>query len=164
MITVLTESAQVRVPGWVSDLESFRRWADADDFSDTGRIWFLKGEVWVDMSREQIFTHLAVKNEFAFVLTGLVKAGALVLFVPDGLLLSNFAADICGNPDATFIAQETLRSDRVRLIEGADGGYVELQGTPDMVLEVISRSSEKKDNVACGSLVSGVVFGKGACG
>src|SRR5438105_4589106 len=44
-------------------------------------------------------------------------------------------------------SRSTLRSYRVRLIEGADGGYVELQGTPEMVLEVISRSSEKKDTV-----------------
>src|SRR5262249_51232036 len=34
---------------------------------------------------------------------------------------------------------------RIRLIEGRKGGYVEVQGTPDMVLEVVSRSSVKKD-------------------
>ncbi len=144
MVTFIADAAAISVPEGVVDIESFRRWTDTDDFPEQGRIWWLKGEVWVDLSREQIFTHLAVKNEFSFVLTGLVKAGALGLFVPDGLLLSNFAADICGNPDATFIAQETLRSDRVRLIEGADGGYVELQGTPDMVLEVISRTCQKR--------------------
>ncbi|MBI1918856.1 MAG: Uma2 family endonuclease [Planctomycetes bacterium] len=147
MVTFIADGAPISVPEWVVDIESFRRWIDADDFPEQGRIWWLKGEVLVDMSREQIFTHLAVKNEFSFVLTGLVKVRALGLFLPDGLLLSNFAADICGNPDATFISQETLRSDRVRLIEGVDGGYVELQGAPDMVLEVISRSSEKKDTV-----------------
>src|SRR4051812_38573297 len=137
MVTFIADAGGVSVPDGVVDIESFRRWTGADDFPEQGRVWWLKGEVWVDMSREQIFTHLAVKNEFFFVLTGLVKAGLLGLFLPDGLLLSNFAADVCGNPDATFISQETLRSDRVRLIEGADGGYVELQGTPDMVLEVI---------------------------
>jgi Uma2 family endonuclease len=33
----------------------------------------------------------------------------------------------------------------VRLIEGRDEGFVELEGSPDMVLEVISRSSVRKD-------------------
>jgi hypothetical protein len=35
----------------------------------------------------------------------------------------------------------------VRLIVGKDGGFVELQGSPDMVLEVLSASSEEKDTV-----------------
>src|SRR5204862_6059611 len=63
----------------------------------------------------------------------------------DGLLLSNFEADISGNPDLTFLSNDTLRSDRIRLIEGVKGGYTELQGAADMVLEVVSDSSEEKD-------------------
>ena len=106
MITVINESnRRVSIPSWVVDLESFRRWADADDFPEDGRAWFLQGEVWIDMSKEQIFTHLAVKREFFFVLTGLVKAEGLGLFLPDGLLLSNEAADISGKPDATFVSR-----------------------------------------------------------
>jgi Uma2 family endonuclease len=38
-----------------------------------------------------------------------------------------------------------LASDRVRFIEGHHGGYTELQGSPDMVLEIVSRSSVNKD-------------------
>jgi Uma2 family endonuclease len=148
MVTVhFDETEVVSVPGWVVDLQSFRRWTDADDFPDKGRIWWLRGEVWIDMSKEQIFTHLAVKGEFTCVLGGLVKAGKLGLFLPDGVLLSNFAGDISGNPDATFLSTSTLQSDRIRLIEGKDEGFTELQGEPDMVLEVVSTSSVQKDNV-----------------
>lgn len=67
--------------------------------------------------------------------------------ISDGLLLSNFAADISGKPDCVFVSDATLASDRVRLLDGADGGYVELQGSPDMVLEVVSKSSERKDTI-----------------
>ena len=63
------------------------------------------------------------------------------------LLLSNFAADVSGNPDGLFLTNDTLASDRIRLIEGKKGGFVELQGSPDMVLEVLSQSSEEKDSV-----------------
>lgn len=147
MITVINESQQVCIPKWVVDLESFRRWADADDFPEHGRIWYLKGEVWIDMSKEQIFTHLAVKREFFYVLTGLVKVGELGLFLPDGLLLSNADADISGKPDATFVSTAAIQAKRVRLVEGWDGGFVEMEGSPDMVLEIVSAGSVHKDTV-----------------
>ena len=147
MITVINESQQVCIPQWVVDLESFRRWADADDFPEDGRIGYFKGEVWIDMSEEQIFSHLAVKREFYYVLTGLVKTGELGLFLPDGLLLSNADADISGKPDATFVSTESIRENRVHLLEGWDGGFVEMEGSPDMVLEIVSAASVRKDTV-----------------
>jgi Uma2 family endonuclease len=145
MPTIITELDEVTIPESVTSLEAFRRWTDQDDFPQTGRIWWLRGRVWADMSKEQIFSHLAVKTECTVVLGGLVKSQELGLYLGDGLLLSNFAADISGNPDGTFISSETLRSDRVRLIEGARGGYTEIQGSPDMVLEIVSDSSVHKD-------------------
>ncbi len=147
MITIISEDGQFTVPAKVIDIRSFRNWMDSPRFPERGRIWWLCGKVWADMSREQIFTHLAVKNEYAVVLTGLVRSRKRGLFLPDGLLLSNFAADIAGNPDGTFISNETLDSERIRLIEGAESGFVEVQGSPDMVLEVVSDGSERKDTV-----------------
>jgi Uma2 family endonuclease len=147
MVTIIDESRAVSVPEWVKDLDSFRRWTDEDDFPDEFRVWWLCGEVWIDMSKEQIFTHVLVKTEITAVLRSMTNREQTGIYLTDGVLLSNFAADISGNPDGLFITAETLASDRVRLIEGADGGFVELQGSPDVVLEILSKSSEKKDNV-----------------
>jgi hypothetical protein len=147
MVTVVEESRCVSVPGWVTDIDAFRRWLDDESFPEEVRAWWLKGEVWVDMSREQIFSHVLVKTEYTIVLGGLAKSEQLGTYFTDGVLLSNFAADISGNPDGLFLSNGTLTSDRIRLIEGKDGGYVELQGSPDMVLEVLSKSSEQKDEV-----------------
>ena len=148
MITVISESnSVVSIPGWVVDLESFRRWADDDDFPEDGRAFFLKGEVWIDMSKQQIFTHVLVKTEFTRVLGNLVKLAGHGLFLGDGALLSNPAADIAVVPDAMFVSQTTLRSDRVQLLPGWEEGHVEMEGTPDMVLEVVSASSVQKDTV-----------------
>jgi len=144
---LFVDDVQLHVPAWVVDIESFRRWTDTDEFPERGYVWWLHGEVWADMSREQLFSHLAVKQEFFRVLGNLAKEDCPGMLIPDGLLLSNFEADISGNPDATYIAAETLDSNRVRLIEGARGGYVEIQGSPDMVLEVVSDSSVQKDLV-----------------
>jgi hypothetical protein len=147
LVTIFHESRSVTVPEWVVDLESFCRWADSEDFLEQGRLWYLKGEVWVDMSREQVFTHLALKNEFAFVITGLVKAAPLGLFLPGGTFWSNVEVDVAGKPDGLFASTEALETGRVRLIEGVEEGYVEIEGSPDMVLEVISTSSVRKDTV-----------------
>jgi Uma2 family endonuclease len=147
MATIVTDSWELDIPADVCDLDSFRRWAHSDDFPERGRIWWLVGKVWADMGQEQLFTHNLVKTQIAAVLTRLVDEGGLGVLFGDGVLLSNFDADISGNPDATFLSTATLASDRVRLIEGAEAGYVEIQGSPDMVLEVVSRSSTRKDQV-----------------
>jgi Uma2 family endonuclease len=99
------------------------------------------------MSKEQIYTPFAVKTEITAVTHRIARMDKLGMVLGDGLPLSNFAADISGNPDMTFLLNETLRSDRIRHIEGKDGGYTELQGSPDMVLEVLSKSSVQKDEV-----------------
>lgn len=147
MITFVHDTGKIDVPPWVEDLKSFRRWVDGADFPENGRICYLKGDVWVDMSREQIFTHVAVKTEFTVTLGGLARTLRLGRYFGDGLLLTHVLADLSVKPDGTFISYETLASDRIRLVEGADEGYVEVEGSPDMVLEIISTSSLHKDNV-----------------
>ena len=145
-VVILGED-QVSIPGWVVDLESFRRWAETDAFPKDGRIDYLNGRVTLDMSKEQVFTHVVVKNEFNYVLTGLSKKEQRGLYLPDGLRLTNLTADLSGKPDGTFILNDSFDSGRVRLIEGREEGFVELEGIADMVLEIISRSSLHKDTV-----------------
>jgi Uma2 family endonuclease len=79
-------------------------------------------------------------------LSELARRDKLGLYLIQGALLSNLEADIAGKPDGLFLSTATLASDRVQFIEDEDGGCVELQGSPDMVLEVVSTSSEDKDN------------------
>jgi Uma2 family endonuclease len=147
MSTIVLDSTVVRIPPEVKDLPSFRRWASSEKFPDSGRICFLNGEVWVDMSKEQLFTHNLVKSQFTKVLTTLVEDGELGWFFQDGVLLSNVSADLSSRPDGTFVSTETVKSGAVELVEGVEQGYVELEGTPDMVLEVVSASSVEKDTV-----------------
>ncbi|HWG45708.1 MAG TPA: Uma2 family endonuclease [Gemmataceae bacterium] len=148
MVRLVLDSSHVDdcvdIPLWVIDLDSFRRWADSDDFPEKGRLDYIKGEVWIDMSKEQVFTHVLVKTRIAALLSELVEANQSGLFLGDGVLLSNGDADIAVNPDALFASTEAL-ADRVRLLEGKAEGYVELEGSPDMVLEVVSPGSVRKD-------------------
>jgi len=146
MSTAVVEET-VCIPAWVVNLESFRQWARSDEFPEQGRIAYLNGGVWVDMSKEQLFSHNQVKNEYAFTLTGLAKKECPGRYFPDGVRLSDIEADVSNQPDGVFVSLQSLRARRVRLIRGTRGGYVELEGTPDMALEVISPSSVQKDTV-----------------
>jgi Uma2 family endonuclease len=145
MNTIVLYEDSVVIPDGISDLEAFRRWAHSEDFPDAGRICFLHGELWVDMSREEVFTHNQLKQEFNLVLGGLVKVQRLGRFFPDGLPVTNDRAQLACQPDGTFVSRQTMKSRRVRLVEGEKGGYLELAGIPDMVLEIVSSSSVEKD-------------------
>jgi Uma2 family endonuclease len=145
MSTFVVEDEAVHIPEWVQSLESFRQWARSDEFPETGRICYLSGEVWVDMSKEQVFSHNQVKLEYNIVLGSLAKAGQRGRYFPDGMLLSHVGANLTVQPDGLFVSFESLQSRRIRLIEGVREGFVELEGTPDMALEVVSTSSVAKD-------------------
>lgn len=146
-LSVRIEGEEIRVPDWVSDLESFRRWTDHDDFPEHGRIAYLCGEVWIDMSKEQLFTHNRVKTTCTTVVNTLVEAEDLGVYFTDGAFVSNEVGDISNQPDGMFVSTASLAANRVRFIEGKDEGLVEVEGSPDMVLEVVSRSSVTKDTV-----------------
>jgi Uma2 family endonuclease len=137
---------KVCIPASIDDLESFRRWARSDEFPEHGSFSYLNGEIWVDLSMEELLTHNQVKGAFAFRVMDLLEQNPLGRFVHDRMLLSNNAAGLSTEPDGLFFFWETKRSGRLRFIEGKETGYIELEGTPDMVLEVISRGSAKKDS------------------
>jgi Uma2 family endonuclease len=143
--TIVANGHVVRIPPQVHDLKTFRQWFHSNAFPEEGRVCYLHGEVWVDMSKEQFFSHNQVKQEFNRGIGSLAKASQRGRYVPDGMLVTNVAADLSCQPDGTFVSTESLQSGRIRLVEGKRGGYLELEGTPDMVLEIVSDASVTKD-------------------
>ncbi len=147
MIDIVDYDVTISVPDWVVDLESFRRWMDAEDVPEKARICYFENKVWIDMSKEQVFSHVLVKTQFIIVVGGHAKAGQMGLFLGDGVRLTNLDANFSVKPDATFISQASLNGGQVRFVEGMEEGFLEVEGTPDMVLEVISPTSVRKDTV-----------------
>jgi Uma2 family endonuclease len=145
--TPVAMNGGARIPASVVDLESFRRWACSEEFPRHGHFSYLAGELWVDLTMEQLYTHNQVKGEFAIVLGGLVKVVQNGRFFHDRALLTNPGVDLSTEPDGLFVSFDSLRNRRVLQVEGAQAGYVELEGTPDMVLEVVSDSTVQKDTV-----------------
>src|SRR4051794_37828553 len=93
MVTIIDDRNRVNISSWLTDLEAFRRWVDTDDFPDEYRIWWLRGEVCIDMSKEQIFTHVRVKTRFTRALDLLADQEQLEMYLTDGVLLSCFTND-----------------------------------------------------------------------
>ena len=144
---VIQQAANVVVPRWVADLGSFHRWVRSKEFPDHGRIDFLAGQIWIDMSEEQLFAHVRVKGDFCRVLSNLERESRQGFYLVDGARVSHPEADLSAVPDGVFIRNESVQSMRVQIVAGAGGGHVRIAGGPDLVLEVVSASSVQKDTV-----------------
>jgi Uma2 family endonuclease len=148
MATAVVLEEDVEIPMDLRSLADFRRWATSDDFPERGRIDYIAGRIEVDMSPEDLFRHGTLKGEIHGVLYQLVKEHNLGHLFFDRARVSSPEADLSAEPDIVFVSHEALAEGRVRLVPGAAGGapwYVEMEGAPDLVAEVVSNSSVAKD-------------------
>jgi Uma2 family endonuclease len=148
-ITLVTDRFELVIPPDIRQIDQFRVWASDEEFPEHVRVTFDNGEVILDMSNEEINTHVALKGSIYATLFVLVTQLKLGKIYPDGVLLVNEEGKVSNNPDAVFLSRDAIESRRVRLVprKGAEHLYRELEGTPDWVLEVVSDSSVKKDTV-----------------
>src|SRR5262249_50842283 len=92
-----------------------------------------------------VFSHNQVKPEYNVVLGSLAKRERPGRYFPDGMRWSCVEVDISVLPDGMFVSVESMRDANIKFIEGSRAGFVEMVGVPDVVLEVLSDSSVKKD-------------------
>ncbi|MGL6096999.1 MAG: Uma2 family endonuclease [Fimbriiglobus sp.] len=148
MATVMVpEYGSVQIPGWVADLNSFRTWVHSGVLPEKLKVHFIRGEVWVDLHMEELFSHNRVKTAVYVTLAGIVDRDESGLLLVDGMLFTNDAAELGAEPDGMFVSFESFRTNRVRTRAGKTTGAVatELVGSPDVVIEVVSRGSVDKD-------------------
>lgn len=143
-VIIQQEQEVVEIPERVKDLASFRRWAKSDDFPTRGWYAHLAGRLWIDPSMERL-AHNLIKTSVAAVLTQLGKEAQSGQFLGDRMLLTHLAAALSTEPDGMFLSFDGLKTGRCRLARGEDS--LEVVGSPDMVLEVVSPSSRQKDTV-----------------
>ena len=149
---VIQQAANVIVPQEVADLDSFHDWMRSTEFPKRGRIDYLAGEIWIDMSEEQLFSHVRVKGEFCRVLSNVERQEQKGFYLVDGARVSHLGADLSAVPDGIFILNDSVQTLKVQIVAGVGGGYVRIEGGPDIVLEVVSDSSVRKDTVRLRSL------------
>ena len=148
LATCVVFEEQVEVPLAVRSLADFRRWALSDEFPQTGRIDYIDGRIEVDMAPEDLFCHGTLKSEIASVLQHHAELGRLGHLFIDSTRISSPDGDWSAEPDIVFISRETLASGRVRLVPKAGnepGRYVEVEGVPDLLVEIVSDTSVRKD-------------------
>jgi Uma2 family endonuclease len=148
VVTSVVFEEQVEVPLTLHSLADFRHWATSDQFPETGRIDFIDGRIEVDMAPEDLFCHGTLKTEIAASLHWRIKRGKLGRLFIDKARISNPTANLSIEPDIVFISHDTLRSDRLRLVPkagGKPGRYIEVEGTPDLIVEIVSDGSVGKD-------------------
>ena len=146
MATVLLDQ-QIEIPT-ILNLAEFRQWALSEEFPQQGRIDYVTGRIEVDMSPEDLFTHGTLKSE----ISGEIKDRVNQLDLGHTLIaetrISSVPGDLSSEPDIVVITHNSIDDGRVRLVpkaSGEAGRFVEVEGGPDLLVEIVSDSSVKKD-------------------
>lgn len=147
LVTIDVEQMPLRVPADATTFEGFRAWATSEGFPERGRISYIQGELWIDLSPAESSQHQPLVAEVSGKLYALVRELDLGRFFADRTLISNPQAKLSTEPDASFATWDTLQSGRLRYLPMKSDPKlsVELEGTPDWVLEVVSVTSVVKD-------------------
>lgn len=137
----------IEIPSGIDTLNGFRRWAFSPRFPQRGRISFLDGVVEIDMSPEEIDSHVTLKEALTTAISNFARDRDLGRVFPDGTLLVHEEVNIASEPDVMFCTWETMLSKQAEICESRPGNrrLMELRGSPDVVVEIVSRSSVRKD-------------------
>ena len=99
------------------------------------------------MSPEEISSHVDPKGELIAAIWTIVRQHDWGKVYVDGARLTNEAANISNEPDLMFCSWATLESKLVTIAETVPGSerWMEVVGSPDLVVEILSKSSVRKD-------------------
>jgi Uma2 family endonuclease len=139
----------LRIPEDAFTFEGFQRWTESEEFPETGRIDYLAGDLEVDRSPEDLFTHGAPKIAITSKLHALVVESEMGHVFLDNTRLASRFASLSVEPDVMVILDSSLEAGRVRLAHAASrkgpNRYGGLDGAADVIVEIVSDSSVKKD-------------------
>jgi len=146
-MSTVRELPAVHIPPAAFTLHGFRQWANSPDYPERGRISYIQGEIEVDMNADELRDHNPIKVALVSALQNIIDAEDLGVVLLDGARLVNEEGDIGNEPDLVFAKWETIEAGLVKYVESEDGSgrCTELDGTPDLVVEVVSKHSVHKD-------------------
>src|SRR5262245_9637810 len=87
------------IPANATTFDGFRAWVKSDEFPDDVRPTFISGEIYLDMSQEELETHVKVKQELVRVLLTIAKEEELGEIYGDGALLRKEAGEVSNGAD-----------------------------------------------------------------
>ena len=148
MSSCINYQEEWKLPLDVGSLSAFTQWCRSESFPDQGRIDFVKGDIEVDMSPEDLFTHGTVKTHLVSALAQIVDADDLGHVFYDRTRIVHRGANLSVEPDIVFVRHESIDEEHVRLVPKSSAGqdrYIEMDGAVDLVVEIVSDSSSAKD-------------------
>jgi Uma2 family endonuclease len=148
MATTVILDEGVEIPDGIRSLADFRRWTHSDDFPESGRIDYVNGRIEIDMAPEAMFSHSRPKIELLVVIGQLVKQFGIGEIFSDRMRISSIAGGVSAEPDLVFVSDDSIESGRVKLIPKVtkeEEDFIEIEGPPDFVVEVVGDSSVTKD-------------------
>jgi len=137
------------IPAGINDLARFREWSLSGEFPQEGRIDYLRGKIEVDMSPANVQRHGNCKSVIGVCLGALIRERDLGQFFIDQTRVSAPAADLSCEPDFVFVSWKSLESGQVVYRPAPNArdalDQMEIEGGPDLVVEVVSPTSATKD-------------------
>lgn len=144
---IFGEENNLRIPADAFTFEGFQRWVESGEFPETGRIDYLQGDIEVDMSPEDLYTHGIPKTAICAALHLLISGRRGDVYVDSTRVTSRFAG-LSAEPDVVVVLWTSLKSGRVRYVPAAvqePDRFSGIEGAPDLVVEVVSDGSVTKD-------------------
>jgi len=152
MVIVTSETVpgdeDVRIPAAAHTVSGFRAWVHSGRFPEVGRIDYVGGDIELDMSPEDLHTHGTLKAALAAGLFALVAKPRHGYVFIDRTRVTAPGSGLSVEPDLVVVLFSSLDAGRVRQVPSSRkqaGRFIELEGAPDIVVEILSDTSEKKD-------------------
>ncbi len=127
--------------------EQFREWTQSDDFPVKGRIDYVAGSLAIDMLPPMLVSHGQSKAQLFRAIANRVEFDDLGYVSIGETRVVSSSIQLSAEPDLVFVSHDSFNSGRVVLkpskSDPDDSG--ELVGAPDLVVEVVSDSSARKD-------------------
>jgi Uma2 family endonuclease len=139
---------RLRIPAGAHTLAGFRAWLTSGRFPEGGRIDFLAGDVEVEVSPAELPTHGAVQAALAARLHTLFFERDLGEVFAGRTRFTSRVAELSAEPDLVGVFWDSLEEGRVRYSPAADEAperCAEIDGPPDLIVEILSDGSARKD-------------------
>ena len=151
-IDIYDPDAPLMIPVDATTFDGFMDWITSETVPKRFRITFLHGELHIEgtsSSMEEIFAHVLLKTRISYALTSIAVTLRTGMALGDGVRFANRDAGVSAEPDAMFCTFAAIEAGRVRFVEQRPGSgrFMSVQGSPDLLVEIISDSSVRKDMV-----------------
>lgn len=131
----------LEIPEGAMGFAGFREWVAALG-EGAPRVHYARGRIYVEMTPQIYETHARLVQAINRVLDRLAVEGGPGLYYMPPSWITDERAELSTEPDGFLVRWASLESGRVRIHPARE---TEMVGHPDMALEVVSKSSAKKD-------------------